>query len=173
MRNVFRSSLIAVWLGAALFFSAVVAPAAFGVLRQFNVSNANEIAGAIVSRALTVINLSGFSVSIVALAVTLWRRPVRRRAGFFLQLLSLGVLTISTAAGQWLVTARMRALRAGLTTTIDQLNVDDARRQLFSNLHHYSVVLLSVAMIAAIIALVLFGVRTQGQRDSAIDRTPK
>lgn len=166
MRNVCRSTLVAAWLGAALFFSAVVAPSAFGVLRQFNISNANEIAGAIVSRALTVINLSGFYIGIVALAVTLLWRPARRRAGFFLQLISLGVLTVSTAVSHWLVTARMRVLRAGLTTTIDQLSVDDARRQVFDDLHHYSVWLLSVAMIAAIIALVLFGVRPQGQSDS-------
>jgi len=164
MSRVFKASLVAAWVGAALFFSAVVAPAAFAVLRQFNLANANEIAGAIVSRALAVINLSGFVIGIVVLAAALlWKRE-RLGLGFLLQLLSLVVLASATAAGKWLVAARMHILRAGLTTTIDQLSISDPRRQEFANLHHYSVLLLSTAMIAAVLALVLFGVRRAEQR---------
>jgi hypothetical protein len=39
--NVTRLILLAVWFGAALFFGAVVAPAAFGVLRSFGLPNAS------------------------------------------------------------------------------------------------------------------------------------
>ena len=45
--NFSRLILLAAWFGAALFFGAVVAPAAFGVLRSFGLPNTNEIAGAI------------------------------------------------------------------------------------------------------------------------------
>jgi hypothetical protein len=38
---------------------------------------------------------------------------------------------------------------------IDQLTPDDARRVAFNSLHGYSVIVLSLAMIAALVALVL------------------
>src|SRR6476620_6991164 len=63
-----RLILLACWFGAALFFGAVVAPAAFGVLRSFGLSNANEIAGSIVTRSLSVINIAGFLISLLLLA---------------------------------------------------------------------------------------------------------
>jgi hypothetical protein len=156
MTDVIKSSLVAAWLGAALFFSAVVAPAAFGVLRQFNLANANEIAGTIVSRSLTVINISGFLIGLLLLAATLIKRDPLRLS--LLQLLSLAVLTISTAVGHWLVAARLLALRTAMAIPIDRVGASDPRRQAFDSLHHYSVVLLSAAMIAAIVAIILFGV---------------
>src|SRR6186713_2827131 len=58
--NFSRLILLACWFGAALFFGAVVAPAAFGVLRSFGLANANEIAGSIVTRSLGVVNIAGF-----------------------------------------------------------------------------------------------------------------
>ena len=47
--NTSRLILCSLWLGAAVFFSAVVAPSAFGVLRSFNLVNASQIAGDIVA----------------------------------------------------------------------------------------------------------------------------
>lgn len=155
MADVIKSSLVAAWLGAALFFSAVVAPAVFGVLRQFNLANANEIAGTIVSRGLTVINISGFVIGLLLLAATLIKRDPL--GGSLLQLLSLAVLIISTAVGHWLVAARMLALRTVMAIPIDRVAASDPRRQTFDSLHHYSVVLLSAAMIAAIVAIISFG----------------
>jgi hypothetical protein len=159
MADTIKSSLLGAWLGAALFFSAVVAPATFGVLRQFNLSNASEIAGAIVTRTLTVINVSGFLIGLVLLAATLLWKRAGFSFGLLLQLLSLAVLTITTAVGQWVVAARMHALRTAMALPIDSLAVNDPRRQAFGDLHHYSVALLTAALIAAIVALVLFGVR--------------
>jgi hypothetical protein len=148
-----KSTLLGLWLGAALLFSAVVAPAVFGVLRQFNLSNANEIAGAIVTRTLTVINVSGFLIGLALLSATL---ILRKRSGiaFTIQILSLAVLTITTAVGHWIVAARMLALRTAMTVPIDRVAADDPRRQAFNQLHGYSVALLSAAMIATIVALV-------------------
>ena len=161
MANAIKSSLLGAWLGAALFFSAVVAPSAFAVLRQFDLANANEIAGAIVSRALTVINVSGFVIGLVLLAATLLWKRVGLSFGLVLQLFSLAVLTITTAVGHWVIAARMLTLRTALSLPIDRLALDDPRRLAFGDLHRYSVVLLSAAMIAAIVALVLLGARRQ------------
>ena len=147
-----KSTLLGLWLGAALFFSAVVAPSVFGVLRQFNLSNANEIAGTIVTRTLTVINVTGFLVGLVLLAATLIGKKTSGFA-FMLQVLALAVLTISTAVGHWIVAARMLLLRAAMGVPIDRVAADDPRRQAFSKLHGYSVALLSAAMIATIVAI--------------------
>lgn len=159
MTDAIKSSFVAAWLGAALFFSAVVAPATFGVLRQFNLGNANEIAGTIVSRSLTVINLSGFCIGLLVLATALIGDKSRFSLASVLQLLSLAVLTISTGVGHWLVAARMLALRTAMAIPIDRVSANDPRRMTFDSLHHYSVALLSAAMIAAIGSLITFGVR--------------
>ena len=74
--------LLAVWFGAAVFFSLVVAPAAFAVLRLYGLPNTSEIAGAIVSRSLSVVNVAGFVIALL-LAVTIFaRRDSVSRKGF-------------------------------------------------------------------------------------------
>ncbi|PYS66847.1 MAG: hypothetical protein DMF69_24860 [Acidobacteria bacterium] len=57
MINSVRLTLLAMWFGAALFFSAVVAPTVFSVLRSFALPNSGEIAGAIVNRSLSIVNV--------------------------------------------------------------------------------------------------------------------
>ncbi len=51
-----RLLLLGMWLGAAIFFGAAVAPALFGVLRNAGLANASELAGSIVARLLQFIN---------------------------------------------------------------------------------------------------------------------
>jgi hypothetical protein len=151
-----RIVLLAIWFGAALFFSVVVAPAAFGVLRSFALTNASEIAGAIVNRSLAVVNISGCAIGLLLL-LTLWfpRRASTGRISFLLELLSLVVVTVATAVGHWFIAARIHALRAAMAIPIDQLPADDSRRLAFNSLHGYSVNALGLAMIAALVALVL------------------
>ena len=159
-----KSTLLGLWLGAALFFSAVVAPAVFGVLRQFNLANANEIAGTIVTRTLTVISVSGFLIGLALLAVTLiWRKT--SGLAFTIQVLSLLVLTITTGVGPWIVAARMLLLRTAMAAPIDRVPGDDPRRQVFNQLHGYSVALLSAAMIATIVALVTIAMTRRRRRE--------
>lgn len=148
--------LVAGWLGAAVFFSAVVAPAAFSVLRSFQIANASEIAGAIVNRSLSAINVSGFVIALVALLVGLMVRGGSQRIWFLLELLALIVMAFMTAVGQWVIATRIRALRAALSVPVDQLAMTDPQRVNFNSLHRYSVIALSVAIIAALIASLVF-----------------
>ena len=153
--NSTRMVLLAVWFGAAVFFSFVVAPAAFGVLRLYGLANTSEIAGAIVSRSLSVVNVAGFVVALL-LAVTIFaRRDLTGRKGFLAEGICLAVIALATVLGHWVIAARMRALKATMLLPIDQLTPDDARRVAFNSLHGYSVIVLSLAMIAALVALVL------------------
>jgi Domain of unknown function (DUF4149) len=150
-----RLILLACWFGAALFFGAVVAPAAFSVLRSFGLPNANEIAGSIVTRSLSVINLAGFAIALVLLASIILRRNDFGRASLIGECICLGVIAVATGVGHWLIAARMRALRAAMVLPIDQIGTDDPRRIAFNNLHGYSVNALGLAMIAALVTMVL------------------
>ena len=149
-----RLILLACWFGAALFFGAVVAPAAFGVLRSFGLPNANEIAGGIVTRSLSVVNIAGFLISLLLLVTLFVRRNTSSRLSFIIECVCLGVIALTTAVGHWVIAARMRALRAAMVLPIDQIAADDVRRIAFGNLHGYSVNVLGLAMIAALVAMV-------------------
>jgi uncharacterized protein DUF4149 len=153
--NVSRLILLAVWFGAALFFGAVVAPAAFGVLRSFGLPNANEIAGSIVTRSLSVVNIAGFAIALLLLVTVILRRNYSSRLSFILECFCLGVIAVTTGVGHWIIAARMRALRVAMVLPIDQIAADDSRRIAFNSLHGYSVNALSLAMIAALVAMVL------------------
>ena len=143
--------LISAWLGTAVFFSAVVAPAAFAVLRAHNVTNAGEVAGGIVNRSLSVVNVSGFMISLFVLGSMFMFRNSYGRRWFLVQALALAIVALMTAVGHWLIAARMRALRTALELPIDQIAITDPRRVAFGNLHRYSVLALALAMLAALV----------------------
>ncbi|MEK6335587.1 MAG: DUF4149 domain-containing protein [Acidobacteriota bacterium] len=153
-----RLLLLSAWLGAAIFFSAIVAPAAFSALRSFQVTNVNEIAGAIVNRALAVVNVSGFLISLAVLALTLSAERKNMKMPVIPSSIALLLMASATAVGHWVIAARMRGLRLAMVT-IDLVPLDDPRRVAFSNLHRYSVISLMLAMLAAIVAIVLTGFR--------------
>lgn len=154
--NTIRLILITLWLGAAILFSAVVAPAAFGVLRSFDLPNASEIAGTIVTRTLSVINVTGFVASLLVL-VSLFARHLAAgaRTSALFERLCLGIILLTTGIGQCVIAARMRTLRVAMQVPIDQVPLDDARRVAFQSLHGYSVAALSIAMIAALLTILL------------------
>jgi uncharacterized protein DUF4149 len=149
--------LLAAWLGAALFFGAVVAPAAFGVLRSFGLTNASEIAGSIVTRTLGVINVAGFAIALLLLVTAFLRRTAQTRMSLIIECVCIALIALTTVLGHWWIAARMRAIRAALELPIDQIAVTDPRRIEFNVLHGYSVKALGVAMIAGLVALVFIG----------------
>jgi uncharacterized protein DUF4149 len=154
-----RLLLVALWLGSAVFFSATVAPSAFGVLRARNVPFANEAAGSIVTRTLSVVNTSGFILALLLLASAfLFRKGLKRRS-LMLETISLATIAITTGVGQWVIAARMLALRSAMGRPIDDVAVDDPLRVSFNSLHGYSVMALGIAIIAAVVALLLIARR--------------
>lgn len=150
-----RVAFLAAWLGLAIYFSAVVAPGAFGVLRSFNLANAGEITGTIVSRALSTVNKSGLLLSLLVLVGAPAVKKYYGRWSFIFQNVLLIVVAILTAAGEWVIAARMRGLRLAMNGQIDQVPLSDPNRIAFAALHVYSVAALSVAMIAALIVILL------------------
>lgn len=147
--------LLGLWLGAAIFFSAAVAPNVFGVLRGAELPNAATLAGSIVTRLLSIINQGGFEIALFLLVITFFttrgQRPLRRIG----EMLSLAVLAMMTALGHWVVGARLATLRAAMQLPVDQIAPSDPRRIEFDSLHGYSVAMLGIAIIAALLAFVL------------------
>jgi Domain of unknown function (DUF4149) len=143
------------WLGVALFFGAVVAPAVFSVLRSFSLPNANEIAGTIVTRSLSVVNISGVIIGLFLLVTYFISKTTQGRASRLIELVSIVLIILATSVGHWVIAARMRALRTAMIVPIDQVGIGDPRRIEFNSLHGYSLNALGLAMIAALITLVL------------------
>jgi hypothetical protein len=143
--------VLAFWLGAALFFVAVVAPGAFAVLPT------RMIAGAIIGRVLRVLFLSGVLAGLLVILVE-WRVPSRRAVtgrmvgGF--------VTVVSCVIAQFAIAPRIEVLRGQIGGSLDSLPAGDARRMAFGRLHGLSVVLLGIAMLAMLGALAL-AVRAQ------------
>ena len=153
--NSIRLIILSMWVGVALFFGAVVAPAAFSVLRSFALPNASEIAGSIVTRSLGVVNIAGFVIALLLLVTLFVRRGSQGRLAFIIEAVCLVLIAVATGVGHWLIAARMRALRVAMVIPIDQVAQTDPRRIEFNSLHGYSVNALGLAMIAALIAIVL------------------
>jgi len=154
-----RLLLLAAWLGAAIFFSATVAPSAFQVSRAFNLPNASEVAGSIVTRTLSVVNITGFIVSVLSVALAFVLRKRYTRGAVIAQVALLVVVATATAVGEWVIAARMRGLRTAMAIPIDQVSISDPLKVAFQTLHGYSVAMLSVAIIAALIAFLVMSRR--------------
>ncbi len=140
--------LVGLWLGAALF-SLLVAQVAFAVLPT------RELAGALVGRTLAALNGIGFAISLLLLA-TWWLGRSRAesatpRAGL-VEAASLVGLALATGVNQWVVTARLQALRAAMPGPMEALAKDDPLRVQFGALHGVSVLVLGVGIIAAFVA---------------------
>jgi hypothetical protein len=159
--NYVRLVLLGMWLGAAIYFSAIVAPSAFAVLRSYQSFNAGEIAGAIVNRNLAAINLSGFVIGVVLLVTGFIKFRKVPLPSFMIEMLSVTAVSLATGVGNWIIAAKLRALRLTLQAPIDQLAVTDPRRISFDKLHAYSVKALGVAMIAALLGLVMIALRAR------------
>jgi hypothetical protein len=139
------SLLLSAWLGAAILFSSVVAPAAFAALPS------RTLAGALVGRILPSILVAGMVIAAASLALDRragGRQPRVRRA-------ALVVTALACAAAQFVVGPRIDRIRSQIDGPIEQLPAGDARRVTFGRLHALSVAWLGVAMLSAGTALVL------------------
>jgi hypothetical protein len=150
-----RLLLLGLWLGAAVFFGAAVAPAVFGVLRGAQLPNANELAGMMVQRLLAVINRGGFEISLFLLVTEYFMSKNESRLRRFAEMISLAIMAIMTGISHWIISARMLALRAAMQAPIDQIAANDPRRIAFAALHGYSVALMGVAIVAGLFAFLI------------------
>lgn len=136
--------LLTLWMGAAVLFVAVVAPAAFLVLPT------RTLAGALVARVLPVIFYAG--VVIGAAIVIL---DILGRTGAWGRTAAGALSALACAVAQLVVGTRIDRLREAIGGPLEALAADDPRRVAFGRLHAFSVGWLGLAMLAAVIALAL------------------
>jgi hypothetical protein len=131
--------LLALWLGASLFFAAGVAPAAFAV------APTASIAGALVGRLLPPLFVGGVVIGATIMVMELrWRR-----GGSRLRASAAGVMLAACAVAQFVIGGQIDRLRTVAGRPIATLERDDPRRVAFGRLHALSVAALGAAMIAA------------------------
>jgi hypothetical protein len=146
--------LAAAWLGAAIFFSAVVAQAAFAVLPS------RTLAGALVGDVLPVLFFAGMALGLVIVLLEgVWGR------GWGSSRSLTGLTTIATCAvAQFIVGARIERARSAITGPLELLAPDDPRRIAFGRLHMISVAWLGAAIVTALVVLVLATRQMQSRR---------
>lgn len=141
-----RLLLIGLWLGAAVFFIGV-AQSAFAVLPQ------RELAGAVVSRTLTVLNFAGIGTAVIALLLSFLAVRNANRLLLWLDRLLLLIVAVACGVGQLIIGFWIAAVRARMGgRPIDEIAADDPLRIQFDQLHDYSQWVLLAAMLAALIA---------------------
>lgn len=161
-----RLLLLGLWLGAAVFFGAVVAPTVFGVLRGAQLANANELAGTMITRILATINRGGFEISLFLIVTGYFVSKMENRVLRFAEMISLAIMAIMTGVSHWIISARMLALRAAMQSPIDQIAGSDPRRVAFDTLHGYSVTAMGVAIVAGLLAFLIIARPKALARDS-------
>jgi len=151
----FRSFLVALWLGAAVFFTVAVAQSAFAVLPS------RELAGALVNRTLTILNYGGIIIGLILLASSFVHKEKVNRLKISIEQGLLLFLTAACAFGQFVIGARLHNLREQIGRPIDEIPLDDPLRIAFGELHGYSVLILAFAMLAALIVYFLLANRAR------------
>src|SRR6185503_1138761 len=91
-----RLLLLGLWLGAAIFFGAAVAPALFNVLRGAGLANANELAGSVVTRLLASINRGGVEIALFLFVTAFFVNRNRHRFAQVAEMLSISIMAIMT-----------------------------------------------------------------------------
>jgi hypothetical protein len=150
-----RLLLVAVWLGAALFFIAV-AQSAFAVLPQ------REMAGLVVSRTLAILNFSGIAIFIILLISSFIGSKATNRILVWTERFLLILTVAACAVGQLVFGFWIAMKRAEIGKPIDELAADDPLRVQFSMLHEYSVWTLMIGMGAALVAYFVIANRNAG-----------
>jgi Domain of unknown function (DUF4149) len=150
-----RLLLIALWLGAAMFFSFSLAPSAFGVLPS------REMAGSVVSANLSVINYAGLIIGVIVLLSSFI--SAKGVVGWIERVLLL-IFTIACAIGQFVISYQLSQIRSQVGRPMEELSTGEPLRIAFDSLHQYSVWVLVTAMIVALVSFFLISKTPKAQQ---------
>lgn len=122
-----------VWIGGIIFFAFVLAPTVFGVLPT------RELAGNVVTRALTSLHWMAIISGVVFLlsSIAFSHKKFAQTRPFALINLLVVLMLVLTLISQFAISPRMHALRTEMGT-IDNVSPNDARRIEFNRLHNWS-----------------------------------
>ncbi|MGE3467327.1 MAG: DUF4149 domain-containing protein [Pyrinomonadaceae bacterium] len=150
-----RLLLLAVWLGAAVFFIAV-AQTAFAVLAD------REMAGAVVNRNLTVLNYAGLGISTLLIVSSLLGTANVGKVWLWIERFLLLFVAAACGVGQFVIGFWLASIRSQIGGPIEALAADDPLRVQFNTVHEYSVWVLFAGMVAGLIAFFIIANRKFG-----------
>lgn len=157
-----RLLILAIWLGAAVFFIGV-AQSAFAVIEQ------RELAGALVNRTLALLNYGGMAVAILLIVTSLVGSAKVSKFWLWVERFLLLMIGGACAASQFVIGFWLSSIRTQIGRPIDELAADDPLRIQFNTVHQYSEWTLMAAMLAALIAFFIIANRKFNKLVSASD----
>ncbi len=150
-----RLLLLAIWLGASVFFIGV-AQSVFAVVPE------RELAGAVVGRSLALLNYAGMVFAAVLILTSLVGTTAVSQFWLWVERFLLLTLGAAAAVGQFVIGIWLSSVRAQMGRPIDEVAADDPLRIQFNMLHEYSVWILFVGMVAGLIAFFIIANRKFG-----------
>lgn len=147
-----RLLLLAIWLGAAVFFIGV-AQSAFAVLPE------RELAGAVVNRNLSILNFGGMGIAVILLVTSLVATSRISTFWLWIERFLLLSLAAACAVNQFVVGFWLASLRNQMARPIDEVAAEDPLKVQFNMLHQYSEWILVAAMIAGLLAFFIISNR--------------
>lgn len=156
--------LIALWLGAAVFFALAVAPSVFIVLPS------REWAGFVVNRTLTILNFSGLIIGFVLVALSfIPRNSGEKKIWVWLRRILLAIVALACAAGQAIIGFYLEYIRKMSDQPISSLAADNPLKIQFDTWHEYSVWVLAAGMVAALLAFFLMS-KTNSEANRTLNK---
>jgi MFS family permease len=149
-----RIVVLALWIGAIVYFAFAVAPSVFGVLTPR--IGGRTMAGDIVNRALMLLHYFGIACALIFLVTGLRRLADPANALVFAML----VLTLISQFG---ISRKMHQIRTQVM--LDELDVNDPMRRDFNSLHKLSTATEGAVLLLGIGALVIEGRGERRRRD--------
>jgi hypothetical protein len=160
-----RLLLLSIWLGAAVFFIGV-AQTAFAVLGE-----QRELAGAIVNRTLTILNIGGIAIAVLLILTSFVAVRNAGRVSIWAERFLLLIVAAGCAVGQFVIGFWLSMIRGQMGKPVEEVAVDDPLRIQFNNLHNWSEWVLLIAMGAALIAFFVIANRKFGGSASSATTT--
>jgi hypothetical protein len=157
MRTLFHSLVylvLGLWLGALVFFGAVLAPIAFSQLPPLFATPAAGIhaAGMVVGDSLVRLHWIGLFCGLIFLVVSVVARAHYRT--IIPQALLVLVMMLLTAYSQFSIIPRMDTARDSVGGNVDAVAANNPGRQIFDRLHQRSVHVEALVLLCGLGALV-------------------
>jgi hypothetical protein len=157
MRTLFHSLvylMLGLWLGALVFFGAVLAPIAFSQLPPLFATPAAGIhaAGLIVGSSLMRLHWIGLFCGLIFLAVTVVARSHYRT--ILPQAVLVLVMMMLTAYSQFSIIPRMDTARQSIGGNVDAVAANNPGRQIFDHLHQTSTHVEALILVCGLGALI-------------------
>ena len=155
MRTLFHSLVylsLGLWLGALIFFGAILAPLAFSLLPPLLGSQGVHAAGLVVGGSLVRLHWMGLLCGLIFLAVLLSARAHFRSIlpPALLVLVMMGL----TAYSQFSIIPRMDTARDSIGGSVETVASNNPGRQIFDRLHQTSTHVEGLVLLCGLAALV-------------------